>query len=197
VKNQTFTDVPPTHPYAAAIDALYAAGLTAGCSAAPLQFCPSASMSRAQSAVFMLRGNFGSSYVPVTPTHFFKDNWKNSPWGEGWAESMYLENLTAGCSSSPLKFCPDDILSKAQLAVFSLRLKYGISYTPPPATGTVFADMTDLGFWGTAWSEQAYADGLIPDCGTSAGGQPNFCPNALVNRGLGAYAVAKAKNLIP
>jgi hypothetical protein len=145
----------------------------------------------------MLRGNFGSSYVPVTPTHIFADNWKISPWGEGWAESMYIEGLTAGCAPSPLKFCPEDILTYAQLAVFGLRLKHGNAYVPPPATGTVFADMTDANFWGTAWAEQAYADGLMAACGTGAGGKPLFCPNSLTNRGLGANVIAKAKNLIP
>jgi hypothetical protein len=170
VKNQTFADVPPTHPYFQYVEALYAAGPTGGCSSIPLNFCPSASMSRAQSAVFMLRGNFGSSYVPVTPTHCFADNWVNSSWGEGWAESMYLEGLPAGCASSPWKFCPDDVLTNAQLAVFGLRLKYGNAYAPPAATGTVFADLTDLAFWGIAWAEKAYADGLIPACGTDAGG---------------------------
>jgi len=78
--------------------------------------------------------------------------------------------------------------------VFGLRLKYGNGYAPPARTGTVFADLTDTGFWGTGWAEQAYADGLIPACGTS-GGKPKFCPNALVTRSFGASVIVKAKNL--
>jgi len=188
--------VPENHPYYNDIEILYANGYTAGCSTSPLNFCPDVSMSRAQSAVFMLRGNFGSGYIPVTPTHFFADNWKNSSWGEGWAESMYLEGLTAGCSPSPLKFCPDEILTNVQLAVFGLRLKHGMAYPTPTATGTVFADMTDTGFWGTGWAEQAYAEGLIPSCGTDVGtGKPKFCPNALVSRGFGASVIVNAKGL--
>jgi hypothetical protein len=186
--------VPVSHPYYSAIEILYANGYTAGCSTTPLNFCPNVSMSRAQSAVFMLRGNFGGGYVPVTPTHFFKDNWKNSSWGEGWAESMFLEGLTAGCSASPLRFCPDDILTNVQMAVFGLRLKHGMNYTPPTATGTVFADLTDAGFWGTGWAEAAYAEGLIPACGMG-GGKPLFCPNNLVTRGFGASVIVKAKDL--
>ena len=197
VKYQTFADVPPTHPYFQYIEALYAAGYTGGCQATPvLLFCPNTIMDRAQSAVFMLRGNFGSGFVPVTPTHFFKDNWSKATWAEGWAESMFLEDLTAGCVVSPLKFCPYDKLTNAQVAVFGLRLKYGMAYQPPPATGTLFADMTDLSFWGISWAEQAYLDGLIPACGTS-GGKPMFCPNTLVTRGFGAYVIVKAKNLVP
>ena len=102
--------------------------------------------------------------------------------------------LTAGCLASPLKFCPWDLTPREQAAIFGLRLKYGNNYNPPPATGTLFADMTDTGYYATKWAEQAYIDGLIPDCGTS-GGRPKFCPKELVTRGLGAYIIVRAKDL--
>jgi hypothetical protein len=192
--NRTFTDTPTYHPYFEAIEILYANGYTAGCATSPPRFCPDVIMDRAQAAVFMLRGNFGSGYVPVTPTHFFRDSWSGVPWAEGWAESMYLEGLTGGCLTSPLMFCPYDELTNVQAAVFGLRLKYGNLYAPPAATGTLFADLTNVSFWGTAWAEQAYEDGLIPACGTS-GGKPLFCPNSLVSRGFGASIIVKAKGL--
>ncbi len=78
--------------------------------------------------------------------------------------------------------------------IFALRMKYGKDYTPPPATGTMFADMTSAGYYATAWAEQAYKDGIIPNCGTT-GGKPNFCPKVLVSRGLAAYMIVRAKNL--
>jgi hypothetical protein len=78
--------------------------------------------------------------------------------------------------------------------IFALRMKYGSSYTPPPATGTLFADMTNPGSYATSWAEQAYKDGIISSCGTS-GGKPLFCPKALVSRGLAANMIVKAKNL--
>jgi hypothetical protein len=191
---QTFADVPVSHPYFLDIEILYANGYTGGCSSSPLLFCPDVIMDRAQAAVFMLRGNFGSSYVPVTPTHFYGDNWSGAAWAEGWAESMFLEGLTGGCSLTSLMFCPYDQLTNVQAAVFALRMKYGTSYAPPAASGTVFADLTNAGFWGTGWAEQAYADGLIPACGAS-GGKPLFCPDNLVSRGFGASVIVKAKNL--
>lgn len=194
IYDASFVDVPLSHPYYYDIQTLFANGYTAGCSVTPLKFCPDVIMDRAQSAVFMLRGNFGSSYAPVTPTHFFEDNWANVLWAEGWAESMYLEGLTGGCSLSPLKFCPSDQLTNVQAAVFGVRLKHGISFVPPAPSGTVFADMTDVNFWGLSWAEQAYADGLIPSCGIS-GGKPLYCPTSLVSRGFGAYVIVRAKNL--
>ncbi|MDX1412350.1 MAG: hypothetical protein R3351_09350, partial [Nitrospirales bacterium] len=192
----TFSDVPLSHPYWQPIEILYANGYTAGCSTTPLLFCPDTIMNRAQSAVFMVRGNFGGGYIPAPATHIYVDNWSGAPWAESWAEAMYNEGLTAGCSTTVLKFCPYDQLTNVQVAVFGLRMKYGVAYTPPAGTGTVFADMTDAGFWGTGWAEQAYADGIVPSCGTDVGtGKPLFCPNDLVTRGFGAYVIVQAKDL--
>ncbi len=107
---------------------------------------------------------------------------------------MYDNSFSAGCLASPLKFCPWDQIPREQAVIFILRLKYGGSYTPPPATGTVFADLTDVNYYATAWAEQAYQDNLIPSCGTS-GLKPLFCPSSPVSRGLAAYMIVRAKNL--
>lgn len=192
---QTFTDVSFNHPHRNDIEILYANGLTAGCSTSPLKFCPDQIMDRAQSSVFMLRGNFGTSYNPPgVALHLFNDNWIPGAWAEKWAEGMYMTGLTSGCSTSPLKFCPWDQTPREQAVIFGLKLKYGNNYTPPPATGTIFADMTDPNYYATKWAEQAYKDGLIPACGTS-NAKPRFCPKELVTRGLGAYIIVRAKDL--
>ena len=86
----TFADVPVSHPYYNDIEILYANGLTGGCSTSPLKFCPDQIMDRAQSAVFMMRGSFGASYLPPTNLqHKFKDDWTKGAWAEPWAEAMF------------------------------------------------------------------------------------------------------------
>jgi len=143
----------------------------------------------------MLRGSLGVSYEPpAMVTHIFADNWSAGLWAEKWAEGMFLEGMTSGCLASPLKFCPWDLTPREQAAIFGLRLKYGNNYQPPAATGTLFADMTDVNYYATKWAERAYIDGLIPNCGMS-GGKPMFCPKELVTRGLGAYIIVRAKDL--
>jgi hypothetical protein len=191
---QTFADVPPTHQYYQDIEILYANGLTGGCATNPLRFCPDQIMNRGQAAVFILRANFGPSYVPPAATHIFQDDWSKGTWAEPWAEGMRNEGLSAGCLANPLKYCPWDQIPREQAVIFALRMKYGTNYTPPPATGTLFADMTNPGYYATAWAEKAYTDGIIPNCGTS-GGKPKFCPTALVSRGLAAYMIVRAKSL--
>ena len=194
----TFVDVPLDHPLYKYIEALYDAGYTAGCSSSPMMFCPDTILDRAQSAVFMLRGQKGSGYTPPAVTGIFGDNWTGFEWAQGWAEGMYQEGLTTGCQSSPLLFCPANQLPRVEASIFGLRMKYGVGYTPPAASGTLFADFpsTDPSYWGIGWAEQAYNDGLLPACGTDSGtGKPMFCPSELVNRGWGAYLIVKAKNL--
>ncbi len=211
----TFADVPFTYretlggvsyylfPY---VQALYNAGFTAGCNATGPLYCPANTLTRAESAVFMLRSVNGGGYTPPAspsyPTAFLTEDWSTWTGGKKWAEEMYYEGLTAGCVASPLKFCPWDNLPRDQAVVFALRIKYGNTYgktggTPvPAATGTVFADMTDTSNLYTKWAEKAYADNLIVSCGTQ-GGKPKFCPSTLVDRAWAAYMIVKAKGLTP
>jgi hypothetical protein len=190
----TFSDVSSAHPYYPDIEMLYANGLTGGCSTNPLKFCPDQIMDRAQAAVFMMRGAYGSGYVPNPAANLFQDNWSKGTWARPWAESMRETGLTSGCQSSPLLYCPWVQLPREQAVIFALKMKYGNSYLPPAATGTVFADLTDPSYYATSWAEKAYADGLILSCGSS-GGKPKICPTKMVTRGLGAYMIVRAKNL--
>jgi hypothetical protein len=190
----TFIDVPTTHLYYQEIETLYANGLTAGCSTSPPKFCPDQIMDRAQAAVFMVRGSLGVGFVPGPAQHILADSWVPGPWAESWAEAIITKSLSAGCSVNPKKYCPWVKLPREQVVIFGLRMKHGVDYLPPTATGTLFADMTDTGYYATPWAEEAYREQLIPACGTSDG-KPLFCPTELVTRGLGAYVIVRAKEL--
>jgi hypothetical protein len=189
----SFSDVPTGHPYYRDIEILYAHNLTGGCQTSPLKFCPDQVMNRAQAATFMLRGSLGSSYVPDPAAHIFKDDWTKGSWAEAWAEGMRSNGFSAGCFTGPLKYCPWDQIPREQAVIFALRLKYGPFYTPPPATGTVFADMKNPSYYITAWAEQAYKEGIIPSCERYA--ERYFCPKDLVSRGLAAHMIVRAKGL--
>jgi hypothetical protein len=196
--SQVFADVSPTHPYFKEIEALYTAGYTSGCSANPLKYCPSTIMNRAQVAKFFMTVQFGSSYLPQANIPLlFKDNWSANSWAQSWANDMYARGLTSGCNPSPLLYCPDNQVTREQVAKFGLAIKYGNAYAPPPATGTLFADLTDVNYWVTPWAEQAYLDGLVPSCGTDiATGKPKFCKDGLVDRGFAAFVIVTAKGLL-
>jgi hypothetical protein len=153
-------------------------------------------MNRAQIAKFFMTVQFGGSYLPPADTpRLFTDSWKINPWAELWANDMYVKELTNGCSASPLRYCPDNQVIREQIAKFGLAIKYGDDYEPPAASGTVFADLTDVEYWATAWAEQAYAEGLVPACGM-AGGKPKFCPYGKVDRGFAAFVIVTATGLL-
>jgi predicted outer membrane repeat protein len=195
VKTQSFGDVSTSNPYYDDIEILYANNLTAGCQTTPFKYCPDQIMDRAQSATFMMRATFGPGFVPHPVAYRFQDiDWSKGAWARPWAEAMREVNMTSGCKTTPLLYCPWAPLPREQVAIFALKIKYGKSYKPPAATGAVFADMTTPSYYATAWMEQAYKDGLIPPCATS-GGKPKICPKDPVSRGLAAYIIVRAKNL--
>ena len=61
----------------------------------------------------------------------------------------------------------------------------------------MFANLTNVNYWATAWAEQAYAEGLIFSCGTdAASGKPKFRPYGKVDRGIAAYVIVTATGLL-
>ena len=192
---QTFADVPLTHPYYPYIEALYQAGYTAGCSTNPLMYCPDKNMTRAEAAVFVMRGFRGGAYqAPVPQVSSFGDV-DTTSWSSKWAAALYGDGLTAGCSAptaqNPARlYCPWQGHSRVEGAVFYMRVLRGASYTPPAATG-LFSDL-DNSWWGTKWAEAAYTAGIAPPC---ASAPLQFCANAPLNRDVAAYMLVRAKNL--
>lgn len=59
----TFTDVSNAHPFYQFIEALAASGITAGCQASPPMYCPDATLTRGQMAVFLARA-LGLHFTP-------------------------------------------------------------------------------------------------------------------------------------
>ncbi|WKZ39487.1 MAG: hypothetical protein QY328_14590 [Anaerolineales bacterium] len=64
--------------------------------------------------------------------------------GFGWAhiEAIYNAGITGGCTTNPLNYCPNNTVTRAQMAIFLLRGIHGSSYTPPAVgDGTGFNDV--------------------------------------------------------
>jgi hypothetical protein len=105
------------------IEEFFEQGITSGCVAAPdLQFCPEQPVTRAQMAVFILRAKYGASYTPPPATDIFKDvPAPGKAWMQPFIEQFYREGITAGCSAEPLNYCPEQPVTRAQMAVFMSR----------------------------------------------------------------------------
>lgn len=185
----TFADVPETNsPWATYwrfVESVYNAGITSGCGSG--YYCPGASVTRAQMSVFLLRGMNGAAYFPPDATGLVFDDVPANSFAAAWIEQMVDDGITTGCGGG--NFCPNGLVTRAQMAVFLLRAKHGAGYTPPPATGTEFSDVPIDGF-AAAWIEQLVAEGITSGCG---GG--NYCPSAPVTRAQMAVFLQRVFNL--
>ena len=182
-----FLDVPYGYWSESFIYRLYNAGVTGGCSINPLQYCPTVTVTRDQMAVFLLKGEHGSSYVPpaVGASTGFNDV-PTDYWAAAWIKQLAAEGVTAGCGGG--NFCPGTAVTRDQMAVFLLKAKYGTGYVPPVATG-IFTDVP-MDYWAAPWIEQLAAEAITGGCG---GG--NYCPATAVTRDQMAVFLVKTFNL--
>jgi photosystem II stability/assembly factor-like uncharacterized protein len=176
IKTGTFEDVPASHwawPY---IERLYDAGITGGCTVNPLFYCPEATVTRAQMAVFLGRGIHGPSYTPPgagNDTGF--GDVPSEHWAAAWIKQLAVDGITGGCGGG--NYCPEAAVTRAQMAVFLLRSHYAVSYSPPDVgAGTGFGDVPSV-YWAAAWIKQLVTEGITTGCG---GG--NYCPEEPVTR---------------
>ena len=170
-KPTTFDDVPSDYWAFSFVETLAASGITSGCGASI--YCPEDSVTRAQMAVFLVRGIHGSGFNPPPATgNTFLDVGAND-FAASFIEQFFLDGITGGCGGN--NYCPNDAVTRAQMAVFLLRAKYGANYSPPPATG-IFAD-APLESFAVAWIEQLAVEGITSGCGNG-----NYCPDNPVTR---------------
>ena len=184
-KASIFTDVPDTYWAATWIERLYNAGITGGCSTNPMMYCPEDTVTRAQMSVFLERGKHGSSYNPPPTTGIFTDV-PTSHWAAKWIEQLSRDGITGGCNTG--LYCPEDSVTRAQMAVFLLKAEHGSSYGPPAATG-IFTDVPSS-YWAAKWIEQLSREGITGGCGTGI-----YCPEDPVTRAQMAIFLVKTFNL--
>jgi hypothetical protein len=115
-----------------------------------------------------------SSFADV-PTDYFA--WH-------FIEQLYAAGITGGCSTTPLQYCPDQVVTRAQMAVFIERGLKGTAYTPPAVPPT-FGDTS--AHWARNWIEALAFDGVTGGCGDG-----NYCPDVSVNRAQMAIFLLRA-----
>jgi hypothetical protein len=185
----SFVDVPPSQVFWPWIEALLHAGITGGCGTNPPTYCPDQAVTRAQMAVFLLRGLHGSAFIPPAVSGIFADV-PTSDLFAAWIEQLFAEGITGGCGTNPSRYCPAQRVTRGQTAVFLLKAKHGASYAPPAASGT-FADVSVNDPF-APWIEQLFAEGITAGCGTAP---LRYCPDHSVTRGQMAVFLVRAFSL--
>jgi len=185
--NPTFLDVPTDYFAYSYIQAVYNAGVTAGCGSR--LYCPEGSTTRAQMAVFLLKADQGAGYLPPPCTGtVFDDVPCQGGAFDPWIEDLAGRGITSGCGGGD--YCPNAPVSRAQMATFLLKTSQGPGYTPPACTGTVFLDVPCQGGPFDPWIEDLAARAITGGCG---GG--NYCPASPVTRAQMAIFLTKTFSL--
>ncbi len=114
--NGAFGDVTCPSTFANWIEALADEGITGGCGGG--NYCPTSPVRRDQMAVFLLKAEHGSSYLPPACAGTFPDVPCPSTFAS-WIEQLAAENITGGCGGG--NYCPGNPNTRGQMAVFIVK----------------------------------------------------------------------------
>ena len=177
----TFGDVPVSFWAFPFIEAMFEAGLTQGCATTTdgvRLYCPNSPVTRAEMAVFLSRG----LNLPSAPPIEFSDV-PDDAWYADAVSRLAAAGITTGCA--PGLFCPNNLVTRAEMAVFLTR---GLDL--PSASPFEFTDVP-----GDAW----YADAVsrLAAAGITKGCAPGlFCPHSPVTRAEMAVFLTRALNIV-
>src|SRR5690606_3999374 len=139
----------------------------------PDRFCPDQPVTRGQMAAFLVR----ALDLPPADTTFADT--KGHTFAADIA-ALARSGITRGCG--PDRFCPDQPVTRGQMAAFLVR-----ALDPPPAD-TTFADTNGHTFA----ADTPALPGALPTCGC---GPDRFCPDQPVTRGQMAAFLVRALRL--
>jgi hypothetical protein len=174
-----FLDVPRAEPFHDFVEKIFRRGITTGYGNG--LYGIHEPVTRAQMAVFLLRGLHGPLYTPPPCTGIFADVAcaPQPDFAVDWIEQLSRDGISAGCYLQG-SYCPDLPVRRDEMAVFLLRARYGSSYQPPPCIG-IFADVecSPTPAWAVDWVEGLYNQGFTAGCLPDG----HFCPSQAVTRG--------------
>ena len=168
----------------AGVDALEAEGVFEGTGCGEGLFCPDDPIHRWVMAVWMIRVLDGGDPAGSGSSRFADVD--AGMWWASYVERLAELEVTAGCATGPLRFCPDDPVTRGQMAAFLVRA-FGLE------------DAAAAGFVDTGGSTHAGSIDALAAAGVTAGcatGPLRFCPDDPVTRGQMATFVARAVGLV-
>ena len=156
------------------------------CSTNPLKFCPDSDLPRWKLAVWLVRALDRLNADPDNNLNTFNDVNKRK-WYKPFVERLRVLGVTTGCVRRSTIFCPNDTVTRAEMAVFLVR-----AFNIPSAGDAGFTDI-DRGYW--AYNQiNALADADITRGCTST----TFCPEAnTTNAEMAAFIHRACTNTNP
>ena len=167
-----------------ALEALASRGVLAGIECGDGLICPGDPLKRWEMAVWLVRVVDGAEPGAADNPSFSDVDY--DAWWAPFVESLFEMGVTVGCRRDPLQYCPDGIVTRAQMATF---LKRAFDLEPAPAAG--FTDVS-------GGTHGANIDALAA-AGTTVGCSRDplrYCPTRSVTRAQMATFLARALGLI-
>ena len=112
-----FADVDAGQWWATHVERLAELGITVGCAREPAQYCPDDPVTRAHLATFLKRAFVLDPAVP----RGFADT--DGSVHEAAIDSLHAAGITMGCSTEPLRFCPNQATTRGQMVLFLERVR--------------------------------------------------------------------------
>ena len=115
-RNPRFVDVAAEHPWAGHIERLAQLSVTVGCASDPLRYCPQESVTRAEMATFLTRAFELEAAEPIGFADLNPESSHNAS-----IDALAAAGITVGCASDPLRYCPQESVTRAEMATFLVR----------------------------------------------------------------------------
>ena len=172
-----------------AIRELHPLGVFTGTECEENRICPNDPLTRWVAAVWMVRLLDGEEPDAITESRFSDVNaspmWEESMWFAPHVERLAELEVTVGCATDPLRYCPDGNLTRAQVASWIAR-----AFDLPSAESAGFTDT--VGDVHEDNIDSVVAAGIASGCATNP---DRFCPERIVTRGELASMVNAARKV--
>jgi hypothetical protein len=170
---EIFVDVTPPDYFFDFANIMYTAGITAGCSTSPLDYCSDSTTTRGEMAVFLIVAIEGGNSFTYTTTPYFTDVPPSSPYFK-FIQKLKDLGITGGCTATT--YCPNDSVTRGEMAVFIIASRYETTPYTYPST-PYFTDVPPSNPFFKFIQKMAQT-------GITAGCAPEmYCPNDTLTRG--------------
>ena len=195
-QDDAYGDVSDDAYYHTPLQELATSGVLEGTDCEPAFFCPHDSTDRATMAVWIIRAlnatpaddaplefRYTGELSETRPgTHRFGDV-NSEHWAAPYIYELARMGITVGCSAEPTLFCPDDTMTRAQMASFLRR-----AFDPPEAQPAGFLDVTTSSVHHDSIN-RLFATGITVGCSQ----EPLlFCPHDATTRAHAATFLHRA-----
>ena len=157
-------------------------GVLAGTECEPGRFCPGDPIPRWLMAVWLVRTVDGQDPEPISTSRFADVD--AGQWWAAHAERLAELGITVGCGTEPARYCPDDPVTRGQMASFLKR-----AFRLDPAS--------PVGFTDTQGNHHAAAIDALHDAGITKGCSADplqFCPDRATTRIQMAVLLERARS---